>query len=158
MFLSISPAQVWENCLGPVRLLSIISGAVSLILTQFPSLNLHRATHDIHSLDQLWIHPRDSIAFLKDSAFFQVHIHPTRCPQWELDIQRGCQEAKRLQTDQTCSVHGHALCFCFYKSQDQLCPWVLSFFFHIIIFLLSLLTRIKIGQQFFSEKNRVEVK
>ena len=48
---------------------SLAPGSVSHILLHCPSLQLHRASHHIHSLDQLWTHPRDCVAFLRDSAF-----------------------------------------------------------------------------------------
>ena len=48
---------------------SLAPGSVSHILLHCPSLQLHRASHHIHSLGQLWTHPRDCVAFLRDSAF-----------------------------------------------------------------------------------------
>ena len=48
---------------------SLAPGSVSHILLHCPSLQLHRASHHIHSLGQLWTHPRDCVAFLRDSAY-----------------------------------------------------------------------------------------
>ena len=55
-------SDLWNFC-------SLAPCSVSHILLHGPSLQLHRASHHIHSLGQLWTHPQDCVAFLRDSAF-----------------------------------------------------------------------------------------
>jgi len=45
------------------------SGTISHILTQCPTLQQHRTTHHIHTLEHLWTHPQEVSAFLRDIGF-----------------------------------------------------------------------------------------
>ena len=56
------------------------SGSMEHILLHCLTLHTHRATHNIHSLEQLWSHPREVLSFLRDSGILPPNPALTHTP------------------------------------------------------------------------------